>query len=178
MHQDSAPTPVEVRESPEQASGNQPDEASLAESPVSSLQSDQTLGSAVSAGQSLQSPLARLLDGDVWEQRLTALPAYFTPPAVLTNKPDSIPELRAYARTGGWTRRLDGPVRRFGVWWFRLIALPLAVLLRTVEWIAVRPGRTLTVVGLYVLVRATTPGEWVVDNVLNPFAQAIVWALF
>lgn len=118
-----------------------------------------------------------------------AASAYFTPPAVLTERPASVAELRAYAEQADWTaspaacvdehgrRHAPGTIRRLGIWWYRLVGLPTTVACRYAEWIAQRPGRAIPVFVLWKLCISSGPGPWVSDNVILPAAHAAAWIL-
>lgn len=54
-----------------------------------------------------------------------------------------------YARLGGWTGP-SGPARMVGVWWYRLVALPVCLVTHYTAWLVARPSRTITA-GLVVL---------------------------
>jgi len=56
-----------------------------------------------------------------------------------------------YAKSGGWTGP-TGPARIAGVWWYRLVALPVTVVCHYTAWLVARPSRALTatLVGLLV----------------------------
>jgi hypothetical protein len=114
---------------------------------------------------------------DRLQDLLRAARGYVTPPAVLTDRPASVAELSAYAHRAGWTARSDGPLRVAGVWWFRLIGLPLTVAGRYVEWIAQRPGRAIPVFGLWKLVILTGGGPWFADHVIRPVGHVLAWVL-
>lgn len=107
---------------------------------------------------------------------LVASRAYWTPPEILTKRPPTVAALAAYARRGAWTRDLDGPIRRAGVWWFRLVGVPVTVMCRFAEWVWQRPGRALTASTLFVLFAHTTPGRWLVDAV-SAVVGVLAWAL-
>jgi hypothetical protein len=53
-----------------------------------------------------------------------------------------------YARRGGWTGP-EGTVRRLGVWWFRLVGIPVTIVCHYTAWIVARPARTVVTVGLW-----------------------------
>lgn len=56
-----------------------------------------------------------------------------------------------YAKSGGWTGP-TGVARQLGVWWYRLVALPVTVVCHYTAWLVARPSRALTatLVGLLV----------------------------
>jgi hypothetical protein len=143
------------------------------------------------------STVARLKSAITDRDRLAvwwaALAAYFTPPSVFVDRPASLAELAAYARFAPWTRQeyiakphtdedtgnvvKTGPLRAFGVAWYRYVGYPYTVASRYREWIAQRPGRAVPVLLLVKLLASTTPGAWVVANVVMPVASAVAWAL-
>jgi hypothetical protein len=102
---------------------------------------------------------------------------YFTPPAVLTERPASVAELTAYAKRAGWTSQSHGGIRAAGIAWYRVIGLPTTVVCRYVEWIAQRPGRAIPAFALWKLVISTGPGPWITDNVITPLGHAAAWVL-
>lgn len=97
--------------------------------------------------------------------------AYWTPPSVFTQRPASLQDLAAYARTAPWTHQRRGFIRGLGVAWYRLIAFPITVLLRYLEWFAQRPLRAFTLFGIVKLISLTGPGHWAVQHVVYPAAQ-------
>jgi len=113
----------------------------------------------------------QLRSGLVW------LREYVTPPSVLTDPPASVAELASYARWGAWTGRTDGPLRRLGIWWYRLVGLPVTVVGRYIEWIAQRPGRAIPVFVLWRLLISTGPGPWVADQLIRPVLGLAAWVL-
>ncbi|WP_433732562.1 hypothetical protein ACQP2Y_46740 (plasmid) [Actinoplanes sp. CA-051413] len=108
---------------------------------------------------------------------LAGIKGYLTPPSVLTQPPASVAELAAYAHWGAWTSRTDGPLRRLGIVWHRLVSLPVTVVCRYVEWIAQRPGRAIPVYLLFKLLISTGPGPWVADHLIRPVLGVIAWVL-
>ncbi len=148
----------------QQVTGNSPVSSGDFDAPLLEGQ-QQVIGS--------KSPLSRLGTGEFW----AVLGRYFTPPQVLTDRPASIPELSVYARKGAWTARLDGGIRATGVWFWYLVGLPATVACRAVEWIFQRPGRLAVLAALWALLKFTSPGGWIIDNLLSPIAHAVAWAL-
>ncbi len=142
-------------------------------SPVSSGEFDAPLVGVQSQVSGLKSPLGRLGTGEFW----AAVGRYFTPPHLFTDRPASIPELSVYARKGAWTARLDGHVRTAGVWFWRLVGLPVTVACRATEWIFQRPGRVAALAALWALLKFTSYGAWFLDTVVSPIAQALAWVL-
>ena len=102
---------------------------------------------------------------------------YVTPPSVLTDRPASVAELRAYARRGGWTVQSAGPLRAAGVAWYRVIGLPTTVVGRYIEWIAQRPGRAIPVFALWKLLILTGGGPWFAAHVIVPAGHVAAWVL-
>lgn len=100
-----------------------------------------------------------LTDGDRWAGLAERLAGYWTPPAVVVDRPASLSELAAYASTGAWTSQ-RGFWRVAGIWWFRLVGLPVTVAAYYGAWIAQRPGRALVLAVLYALLAHTGPGRW------------------
>lgn len=101
--------------------------------------------------------------------------AYFTPPSILTDAPESIPAKRRYARSGDWIASVDGPIRKLGIGYWRVIALPVSVVAGYVTWIADRPGRALIVYGLWRMVIGNPPGPWLTKNILTPAGSVAAW---
>lgn len=102
---------------------------------------------------------------------------YWVPPNLLTSPPASVAELSAYAHYAGWTRRLNGPVRAFGVGYHRAVSLPVTTVCRYVEWTCQRPGRLVPVYGVWKLFIATGPGPAIADHVIRPALAAAGWVL-
>ncbi len=84
-------------------------------------------------------------------ERVRAVIADLTPPAVWKEQPASLSKLASYAHKAAWTRRDAGFIRSLGIWWCRLVGLPVTVACRYLEWIAQRPGRAATVAALIVI---------------------------
>lgn len=114
--------------------------------------------------------------GDRARGWVAAARAYWTPPEILTKRPPAVSALSAYAKAGAWTRQVDGPIRRAGVWWFRLIGVPVTVACRFAEWVWQRPGRAIPVLVLCKVLALTTPGAWLVDAGTD-VVSALAWAL-
>jgi len=72
----------------------------------------------------------------------------FMPPEPWTHRPASLRAMARYARRGGWTGPA-GAARRLGVWWFRLVAVPVSIVCHYTAWIVARPSRTVVTVGLW-----------------------------
>jgi len=66
-----------------------------------------------------------------------------TPPEPWQHRPASLAAMWRYARRGGWTGP-DGLARRLGVWWYRLVTLPVSLVCHYTAWLVARPSRTLT----------------------------------
>lgn len=66
-----------------------------------------------------------------------------TPPQPWTHRPASLAAMWRYARRGGWTGP-DGLARRLGVWWYRLVTLPVSLVCHYTAWLVARPSRALT----------------------------------
>lgn len=84
------------------------------------------------------------------------LVAGLTPPEPWTHRPASLAAMSRYARQGGWAGPA-GPARAAGVWWFRLVAVPVCLVTHYLAWLVARPSRALTValVGLLVWLAVT-----------------------
>lgn len=74
-----------------------------------------------------------------------------TPPEPWQHRPASLAAMWRYASRGGWAGP-TGVARRLGVWWYRLVALPVTVVCHYTAWLVARPSRAITaaVVGLLV----------------------------
>jgi hypothetical protein len=102
---------------------------------------------------------------------LGASRTYWNPPSVFTDQPASLQDLVTYAEQAPWTQAKTGPVRAFGIWYQRLIAIPYTVTGRYTEWFAQRPLRFAALLGGIKLASMTGPGGWVVDHIVYPAAQ-------
>lgn len=122
-----------------------------------------------------QTRKSALTDRDFWLNLVDRVRAYLTPPSLLTERPDSVAQLAAYAKTGAWTKRRTGAIRSAGIWWYRLVGLPYTTICRYAEWIAQRPGRAIPVLLLVKLLASTTPGSWFVEHVIVPVGHTVVW---
>jgi hypothetical protein len=164
-----------------------PDDVTVGNSPVSTLQSTDSAPEQVESqengAESLHSPtespvqtpdyVATLRDRvRAW---LLAMRAYITPPQVWAEPPASMAELAAYARWGAWTSS-TGPVRRLGIVWHRLVGVPVTTVCRYVEWIGQRPGRAIPVFLLWKLFISTGPGPALAAHVIRPVLAAVAWA--
>lgn len=129
----------------------------------SHVEGSETLHPAITAGDRVRSWVAKSR-------------AYWTPPEILTKRPPAVSGLAAYAKRGAWTRQIDGPIRRAGVAWFRVVGIPVTVLCRFAEWVWQRPGRAVPVLVLAKVLAHTTPGRWVVDTG-STIVSVLAWAL-
>ena len=120
-------------------------------------------------------PQPAITNGDVWRGRLEVALRYLTPPSIITDRPASLVELSRYAHRAGWTSRRTGAIRTAGIWWYRLIGLPVTAICRYAEWIWQRPGRTIPVALLIKLLALTTPGVWAVEHLIRPAAHLALW---
>lgn len=66
-----------------------------------------------------------------------------TPPEPWQHRPASLAAMWRYAARGGWTGP-TGPARVAGVWWCRLVALPVCLVTHYLAWLVARPSRTAT----------------------------------
>lgn len=107
---------------------------------------------------------------DLWPR----LRAYWVPPTLLTDPPPAVTELAGYARHGKWTAS-TGKVRQLGVWWYRLVALPVTVACRYIEWMFQRPGRLIPVFALWKLFIDTGGGPWIAANLIRPALAVLGW---
>jgi len=82
-------------------------------------------------------------DGDRRAGVVARLMAELTPPEPWQHRPASLAAMWRYAARGGWTGP-TGAARRLGVWWFRLVALPVTVVCHYAAWLVARPSRTVT----------------------------------
>jgi hypothetical protein len=101
----------------------------------------------------------------------TAAGAYWTPPALFTDRPASLAELAQYAKTAPWTAQTTGPVRAAGVWHYRLVGYPYTTVSRYREWAVQRPLRLAAHLGALKLAASTGPGIWLVDHIVYPVAH-------
>lgn len=104
---------------------------------------------------------------DLW----AATTAYWTPPALFIDRPASLTELAAYAKTAPWTAQTSGPLRAAGVWHYRLIGYPKTVVNRYSEWVWQRPMRLAAHLGGIKILASTGPGIWLVDHIVYPVAH-------
>lgn len=114
--------------------------------------------------------------GDIARGVIRELAPYFTPPALLTDRPASVPELRKYPRAGRWTSS-KGALRTLAVGYWRIVSLPITLVCRSVEWIAQRPGRAVLVYILWRLFTVAGPGAWIVRHV-GPIVGAVAKWIF
>jgi len=143
--------------------------------------------------ESENSELPEVAERDIWRERGLAFVAYFTPPSVLKEPPASVEDLADYAHRAGYTKHprisvtvdpLTGQkterrhwVREAGIWWHRLIGIPVTAVCRYVEWIAQRPGRAVPVLLLVKLLAQTSYGSWAITYLFAPVAHAAAWVL-
>ena len=66
-----------------------------------------------------------------------------TPPEPWQHRPASLAAMWRYAARGGWTGP-EGLARQVGIWWYRLVALPVCLITHYTAWLVARPSRTLT----------------------------------
>ena len=97
--------------------------------------------------------------------------AYWTPPAIFTDRPASVADLADYARHAPWTAQNAGLIRKAGNVYWSGLALPYTAISRYREWMVQRPGRLAAHLGVLKLFTLTTPGMWVVDHLVYPVAQ-------
>jgi hypothetical protein len=117
------------------------------------------------APQASESPKSEVTYGDIARRAVASTATYFTPPSILTARPESVVELRRYPREGDWLLAKVSPLRTLAVTYWRAIGLPVTVICRYVEWIAQRPGRALLAYVLWRLFTVAGPGRWLVENV-------------
>jgi len=134
-----------------------------------------------------------ITDSDRWVKVGTATIAYFTPPAVFTDRPASLAELAAYARTAPWTAQQHvakpytdeatgkqvktGLIRAAGIWYYRGVGYPYTVWSRYKEWIIQRPGRAVPILLVVKLLASTSYGQWTVEHLITPAVHAVMWVL-
>jgi hypothetical protein len=94
------------------------------------------------------------LDG--WPARLSRR---LTPPEPWRHRPASLAAMSRYAHQGGWTGN-GGPLRFAGVWYFRLVAVPVAVITHYLAWIVARPSRLATALLVYTVLAHIGPLRW------------------
>lgn len=90
-----------------------------------------------------------------WSRQLEDL----TPPTVWADCPASLRELALYARHSAWGPQ-NGFIRGCGVWWCRLIGIPVSTVAYYIAWIAQRPSRTFVTVLLCAVLAHTKFGGW------------------
>src|SRR5689334_4436870 len=142
-----------VPDDPETATCNPPED-------TPSITSEQVNPSEITDGTETATPRKGRI-GLWW----AASKAYWTPPAVFTDRPASLDELRAYATAAPWTHQKTGPIRALGVGYYRFVAYPRTVRLRYTEWFWQRPLRLAAYLGGIKLLSMTGPGDWVVHTV-------------
>lgn len=82
-------------------------------------------------------------DSDVRGGGWQRLVGELRPPEPWTHRPASLAAMARYASRGGWTGP-EGLARRLGVWWYRLIAVPVTLVCHYTAWLVARPSRALT----------------------------------
>ncbi|MGH3737132.1 MAG: hypothetical protein ACRDT6_16180 [Micromonosporaceae bacterium] len=90
-----------------------------------------------------------------WDRQLADL----TPPTVWSQPPASLRELSLYARHAAWGPQ-TGFVRGCGIWWCRLVGIPVSTFAYYVAWIAQRPSRTTVALLLYTVLAHTKFVGW------------------
>lgn len=118
---------------------------------------------------------SEVADGDIIRRVITSTATYFTPPSIVTARPDSVVELRRYPREGDWLLAKVGPLRTLAVAYWRTVGLPITVVCRYVEWIAQRPGRAVLAYLLWRLFTVAGPGRWIVGNVGPILGSVFKW---
>lgn len=96
---------------------------------------------------------------------------YWTPPGILTDRPESVEQLAEYSRYAPWTAQKTGVIRAAGTAYWVGLALPYTAVSRYREWVVQRPARLVAHLGVIKLLSLTTPGIWVVDHLVYPVAQ-------
>jgi hypothetical protein len=127
--------------------------------------------------QASESPKSEVTRGDIARRVITSTATYFTPPSILTARPESVVELRRYPREGDWLLAKASPLRTLAVNYWRAIGLPVTVICRYVEWVAQRPGRALLAYVLWRLFTVAGPGRWLVEN-MGPILGSILKWIF
>jgi hypothetical protein len=100
---------------------------------------------------------------------------YWALPAWVSEPPATLTDLTVYARQGAWTTRYRGFIRRLGIGWLYLVAIPQTTLayLRAHVW--QRPGRALAAVLIWTLFIHSVPGIWVAAHIIRPYFHALAW---
>lgn len=129
------------------------------------------------ASEASQTLKSEVTDSHILRRVITSTAAYFTPPSVITARPDSVVELRRYPREGDWLLDRVNPLRGLAVTYWRVIGLPVTVACRYAEWVAQRPGRAVLAYLLWRLLTVAGPGRWIVENV-GPVLGSIAEWLF
>jgi hypothetical protein len=97
--------------------------------------------------------------------RLARLVDRLTPPEPWSHRPASLAAMWRYARRGGWTGP-TGAARQLGTWWYRLVALPVTIVCHYTAWVVARPGRAVTVIGLWAVLMQVPALRAAADAVL------------
>lgn len=90
-------------------------------------------------------------DGDGRAGVVDRIRRELTPPQPWQHRPASLAAMWRYAARGGWAGP-QGLARQAGVWWFRLVTLPICLVTHYVAWLVARPSRTLTATVVVLLV--------------------------
>jgi hypothetical protein len=110
----------------------------------------------------------------VWNL-LTSAKAYWALPTWVNQPPATLTELTVYAREGAWTRRYRGFIRRLGIIWLYLVAIPQTTAAYLRAHVLQRPGRTLAALIIWSLFIRSVPGIWVADHLIRPYFHALAW---
>ena len=100
---------------------------------------------------------------------------YWAVPCWVRESPASLTELTAYARQGGWTRRLSGPIRRLGIWWLYAVAIPMTAKAYLRAHVVQRPGRFLAALLIWTVFIRSVPGVWIAEHVIRPYFHVLAW---
>lgn len=79
-----------------------------------------------------------------------------TPPEPWSHRPASLAAMARYAARGGWTGP-EGLPRRLGVWWYRLVVVPVTLVCHYTAWIVARPSRTVVTVVVWAVLMRVPP---------------------
>jgi len=118
----------------------------------------------------LGAPRSALTDGDdeagfwdsaraTWAPVAAWLRANLRPPLVWTEPPASLADLSHYAHEQPYAAKY-GIARLAGVWWNRVVAMPLSAVAYYGAWIVQRPSRVAALAVLYTVLAHTTVGLW------------------
>jgi hypothetical protein len=109
-----------------------------------------------------------------WDM-LARATSYWALPAWVSEPPATLTDLTVYARQGAWTSRYRGFIRRLGIGWLYLVAIPQTTLAYLRAHIWQRPGRAVATVMIWLLFIHSTPGIWVAGNLIRPYFHALAW---